>query len=318
MLAVEYRRLGASGLKVSALGLGTWLTFGDRLDDRTAFALVRRALDLGINLFDTADVYEFGRAEQQLGRALAGVPRKDYLLASKCFFPTGPLPNDKGLSRKHVFESVHASLQRLGVEYLDLFFCHRHDPETPLPETVRAIDDLIRQGRILYWGVSCWTAAQTRDAVHTAARLGAAPPIASQPAYSLISRGIEAEVMPACRDLGIGILSYSPLGQGVLTGKYTGGELPSGSRGADDRRNRFMGPYLEAAKLHRVEKLAALAIDAGATPSQLAIAWVLRHPEVAGVINGATQVPQLEENVRAATLRIDDALFAALDRLFAP
>jgi aryl-alcohol dehydrogenase-like predicted oxidoreductase len=300
------------------LGLGTWLTFGDRLDDRTAFALVRRALELGVNLFDTADVYELGRAEQQLGRALSGVPRKDYVLATKCFFPTGPLPNDKGLSRKHVHESVHASLRRLGVEYVDLFFCHRHDPETPLHETIRAIDDLIRQGRILYWGVSCWTAAQTREAVQTAARLGAAPPVASQPPYSLMSRGIEAEVMPACRELGIGILPYSPLGQGVLSGKYTGGELPSESRGADERRNRFMGPYLEAAKLHRVEKMAALAAEAGATASQVAIAWILRHPEVCGVVNGATQVQQLEENVRAATLRLDDALFAALDRLFAP
>lgn len=318
MDAVEYRRLGASGLKVSALGLGTWLTFGDRLDDRTAFALVRRALDLGINLFDTADVYESGRAEQQLGRALADVSRKDCVLASKCYFPSGPGPNDKGLSRKHVHESAEGSLRRLGVDYLDLFLCHRYDDETPLHETVRAMDDLIRQGKVLYWGVSCWTAAQIRDAVGTAARLGAAPPVANQPPFSLMSRGVEADVLPACRELGVGVLPYSPLGQGVLSGKYTGGELPHGSRGADERRNRFMGPYLEAAKLHRVEKLAALASRAGLTPAQLAIAWVLRHPEVCGVITGATQVVQLEENALAVKARIDDGLARELERLFAP
>jgi len=279
---------------------------------------VGKAIELGVNLFDTADVYEFGRAEEQLGRALTDVSRKDVVIATKCFFPTGPGPNDRGLSRKHLDESVHGSLRRLRTEYLDLFICHRYDEETPVHETIRAIADLIRQGKVVYWGVSCWTADQIREGVETAARLGAPPPIANQPAYSLMNRHIEAEVMPACREHGLGILPYSPLGQGVLSGKYTGGEVPHGSRGADERRGRFMGPYLEAAKLHRVGKMATLARGAGITPAQLAIAWVLNHPEVSAVISGATRVSQLEENAGGIGVDLDEALLVELDRLFAP
>lgn len=313
---MEYRRLGSSGCKVSVLGLGTWLTFGQRLDDRSASAIVKRALDLGINFIDTADVYEGGRAEEQLGRILPAVPRKDYVLATKCFFPTGDGPNDRGLSRKHVDESLHASLRRLGVDYVDLLQCHRYDPETPVYETVRAFDDLIRQGKVVYWGVSVWSAEQIREAVDVARDLGAPPPVTNQPPYNLLDRSIEAEVVPACREHGLGILPFSPLAQGVLTGKYLEDATPHGSRRADPRRNQFMGRYLEPESVARVERLAALAKEAGLTPAQLSLAWLLRRPGVSSVIVGVTKVSQLEDDAGAVGAEVDGAVFERLDEIF--
>lgn len=313
---MEYRRLGRAGVKVSAIGFGTWLTFGERLDDRAAAAIVRRALDLGVVLFDTADVYEGGRAEEALARALEGVPRSAYVLATKCFFPTGPGPNDRGLSRKHVDESCHASLRRLRTSYLDLFQCHRYDPDTPVEETVRAMDDLIRQGKVLYWGVSCWSAAQIEEATAVASRLGANAPVSEQPPYNLLNRGIEAEVIPACRKHGLGLLAFSPLAQGVLAGKYAPGAIPEGARGADPLRNRWMQSYLEPQKLARVEGLRRLASEAGMPPARLALAWVLSRPQVASALVGATSVAQLEENAKAAATKLDPALVARLEALF--
>jgi voltage-dependent potassium channel beta subunit len=313
---VEYRRLGRAGVKVSAIGLGTWLTFGGRLDDRAATAIVRRALDLGVVLFDTADVYEGGRAEEALARALDGVPRSSYVLATKCYFPTGPGPNDRGLSRKHVDESCHASLRRLRTTYLDLFQCHRFDPETPIEETVRAMDDLIRQGKVLYWGVSCWSAAQIDEAMAVARRLGASAPVSEQPPYNLLQRGVEAEVVPACGKHGLGVLAFSPLAQGVLAGKYAPGTSPEGARGTDPIRNRWMQPYLEPEKLARVEGLRRLASEAGVPPARLALAWVLARPQVASALVGATSVAQLEENVKAVSVRPDPDLLARLDAIF--
>jgi len=313
---VEYRRLGRSGLKVSVVGLGTWLTFGSRLDDRSASALVHCALEQGINLIDTADVYELGGAEEQLGRVLEGVPRRAYVLASKVYFPTGAGPNDAGLSRKHIDETLHASLRRLRTEYLDLLQCHRYDEETPLEETVRAFDDLMRQGKILYWGVSVWSAEQIREAVRVARDLGASPPISNQPPYSLLKREIETDVLPTCQEFGLGTLAYSPLAQGVLTGKYRGGAVPEGSRRADERRNRFMGPYLEASKLKRVDEMCRLAQEAGLTPAQLAIAWVLRRKGVASVLCGATRVAQVKENAAAADAEVAPEVFEKLDAIF--
>ena len=240
---MQYRRLGRSGCKVSAVSLGTWLTFGGSIHANMASAIVRRALDLGINFFDTADVYAMGAAEEQLAASLDGVPRKDYVLASKVFFPTGDGPNDKGLSRKHIFETVHASLRRLKTDYIELFQCHRFDPETPLEETVCAYRDLIAQGKILYWGVSEWTGEQIEAAVRVATEHGAPAPLTNQPVYNLLERGIEDEVVPACVRHGLGIIPFSPLAQGVLTGKYATGDKPADSRLADERRNRFMGRY---------------------------------------------------------------------------
>jgi voltage-dependent potassium channel beta subunit len=313
---VEYRRLGHSGLKVSAVGLGTWLNFGNHLGDREAKGLVRRALEGGVNLIDTADVYADGKAEEQLGKALEGVRRESYVLATKAFFPMGPGPNDKGLSRKHLFESAHASLRRLRTDYVDLFQCHRHDPETPVEETVRAFDDLIRQGKVHYWGVSLWTAMQIEEACAAAKEIGAAPPVSNQPPYSLMNREIEAEVVPACKRHGLGILPFSPLAQGVLTGKYLEGTRPEGSRAADPRRNQFMQKYLSEQQLRRVGKMRELARAAGMPMACLALAWVLENPLVSSVLVGVTTEAQLDENLAAAGTRLDPGLKAELDGLF--
>jgi len=315
---VEHRRLGYSGLKVGTVGLGTWLNFGNHLGDREAGRIVRRALEGGVNLIDTADVYADGKAEEQLGRVLEGVSRESYVLATKAFFPTGPGPNDKGLSRKHLFGSVHASLRRLRTDHVDLFQCHRHDPETPVEETVRAYDDLIRQGKIHYWGVSLWTATQIEEAVVVAKELGAAAPVSNQPPYSLLNREIEVEVVPACMRFGLGILPFSPLAQGILTGKYLEGTRPAGSRAADPRRNQFMQKYLGEQQMRRVGRMRELAKAAGMPMARLALAWVLANPVVSSVLVGVTTEGQIAENLSSAGTKLDDGLKAELDGLFAP
>ena len=314
---MEYRRLGNSGVKVSAISLGSWLTFGSRLDDSTAQSLVRTAFERGVNFFDTADVYDRGLAEVALGECLDGIPRKDYVLASKVYFPTGEGPNDKGLSRKHIFETVHASLQRLKTDYVDLFQCHRYDDETPVAETVRAFDDLIRQGKIHYWGVSMWSADQIREAVEAAREMNAALPVSNQPNWSLLDRHIEPEVLPVCREHGIGILAFSPLAQGVLTGKYLDGAKPADSRLADERRNVFMGRFLEDEPTARVRKLAQMAVGLGTTCTKLALAWLLSRDGLSSVIVGATKVDQVEENIAAVDLALDEGILSELDALFA-
>lgn len=314
---MKYRRLGRSGTRVSEVILGSWLTFGSSVDETATAACVRAALELGIQTFDTADVYALGAAERALGKALAGVPRKDIVLATKCFWPTGQGPNDRGLSRKHVMESCHASLQRLQTDYVDLFQCHRFDPEVPLEETVRALEDLVRQGKTLAWGVSVWTGAQVREALDLARQAGGYGPVSNQPPYSLLERGIEAEVLPTCRALGVGQIVFSPLAQGVLTGKYGAGTRPGGSRGADPDRNRFMQPHLAPDVLARVGRFAALAAEAGLTPARLALAWCLRQPGIDAVIVGATRPEQVRENAGAADVRIDDALARRVAACFA-
>jgi len=313
---VEYRRLGNSGLKVSAISVGSWLTFGSRLDESTATALVRTAFERGVNLFDTADVYDRGLAESALGACLDGIPRKDYVLASKVYFPTGEGPNDRGLSRKHIFETVHASLKRLRTDYVDLFQCHRFDDETPVPETVRAFDDLIRQGKIHYWGVSMWSADQIREAVEAASEINAALPISNQPNWSLLDRSIEPEVLPACREHGLGILAFSPLAQGVLTGKYLDGAKPADSRLADERRNVFMGRFLEDEPTARVRQFKALADRIGTTCARLAVAWLMSREGLSSVIVGVTKVSQLEDNLAAVDLKLDEGVLTELDALF--
>jgi len=314
---VEYRRLGHAGLKVSEIGLGTWLNFGNYLDDRAAGAIVLRALDGGINLIDTADVYATGKAEEQLGRVLQGVPRESYVLATKVYFPIGPGPNDRGLSRKHVMETAHASLRRLRLDCVDLLQCHRYDEDTPVEETVRAFDDLVRQGKIHYWGVSLWSAMQIEEAVIVAKELGAAPPVSNQPPYSLLNRDIEAEVVPACRRYGLGILPYSPLAQGVLTGKYLEGARPAGSRASDVRRGQFMQRHLGEDALAKVGRMRELAQAAGMPMARLALAWVLKNPVVSSVLVGVTSEAQLAENIAAAGAPLDDGIKAELDEIFA-
>jgi voltage-dependent potassium channel beta subunit len=312
---VEYRNLGNSGLQVSEVSLGSWLTLGSSLDGDSARGLVHEAYDLGINLFDTADVYADGAAERTLGEALRDIPRRHVVIATKCFFPVSERAGDRGLSRKHIFESAEASLARLRTDYIDLFQCHRPDPVTPMEETVCAFEDLIRQGKILYWGVSEWSAAQIVDACRTAQRRNAYQPISNQPRYSILRRGIEAEILPRCEQEGLGQIVFSPLAQGALTGKYRGGARPDGSRAADEARNTFMSAILEPATLERVDALAPLADELGISMGQLALAWCLRQPGVASAIVGVTSLRQLEENAKASGLQIPDAVAARIDEI---
>jgi len=313
---VEYRNLGSSGLRVSEIGLGSWLTLGSRVDTAGTRTIVRRAFDLDINFFDTADVYADGAAEEALGQALAGIPRRHVVIATKAFFPVSGHPNDSGLSRKHLFESVESSLRRLGSDYVDLHQCHRPDPTTPIEETVCAYEDLIRQGKVLYWGVSEWRAEQIVDACRIADARHAYRPISNQPQYSLMRRQLEREVMPACERNGLGQIVFSPLGQGVLSGKYSGGERPEDSRAADDKRNLFMNAYLAPDAIAKVDQLKPLAAEMRISLPQLALAWCLRRSNVASAIVGVTKISQLEDDVGASGIRLPDEITARIDEIF--
>ncbi len=313
---MEYRNLGASGLKVSEISLGSWLTFGSSVEAQSTRDIALRAFDCGINLFDTADVYARGEAEAVYGAALGELPRHQLVIATKAFFPMSSQPNDRGLSRKHLFESVEASLKRLGTDYIDLHQCHRPDPETPIEETVCAYEDLIRQGKVLYWGVSEWGAAEIDEACRIADTRNAYRPISNQPQYSIVRRQLESEVMPACERNGLGQIVFSPLGQGVLTGKYSGGSIPAGSRGADEERNMFMGGYLRPENLARVDQLRPLAESLDLSMAQLALAWCLRRPNVASVIVGVTRTEQLEDNIKATGVVLPDAVQDQIESLF--
>jgi len=315
---MEYRRLGRSGLKVSTISVGSWLTFGSSVRPDEAARLLQHAFELGVNFFDTADVYMRGRAEEAVGKALRAIPRHRVVVATKCFFPMSEDPNDRGLSRKHLFESVEGSLRRLGTDYVDLHQCHRADPETPVEETVRAYEDLIRQGKVLYWGVSEWRATHVVDACRQADRHNAYAPISNQPQYSMLRRGIEREVLPVCRREGLSQVVFSPLAQGVLTGKYAVGKRPEASRAADPERNRFMDDFLRPEVLERVDRLVPLADELGLAPAQLALAWCLREPGVASAIVGVTREAQLEANVRAAGVTLPQPVLERIDALFPP
>ena len=313
---VEYRRLGRSGLKVSAIGLGSWLTYGVGVDREASLRILRAAYDAGVNFFDTANVYGRGTAEQVVGEALRGLPRESYVLASKVFFPMGEGPNDRGLSRKHIMEQCHASLRRLGVEYLDLYQCHRFDPETPLEETLRALDDLVTQGKVLYVGVSQWTAVQIAQALHVARALQLDPIVSDQPVYNLLQRDIEKDVMPLCRAEGIGLVVFSPLAQGVLTGKYRPGQPPpAGSRGADPTTAGFMQRVLTPRALEQAARVAELAREVGCSPAQLALAWVLHHPEVSSAIVGCSTLQQLHDNLGALQVQLTDEVLQAVEAI---
>jgi aryl-alcohol dehydrogenase-like predicted oxidoreductase len=312
---MEYRRIGRSGLQVSEIGLGSWLTLGSRVDGRGGGELVQRAFDLGINFFDTADVYANGAAEEALGHAVRDLPRRHLVIATKCFFAMSERAGDAGLSRKHVVESVEGSLRRLHMDYLDLHQCHRPDPDVPVEETVRAYEDLVRQGKLLYWGVSLWSGAQIREACRIADATGGYRPISNQPGYSILRRDLEGEVLPTCEELGVGQLAFSPLAQGALTGKYAGGRRPPGSRASDEQRNRWMGGVLAPDALDRVEALRPIADELGLSLAQLALCWCLRLPLMASVIAGATRPEQLEENCKASGRRIPAELLARIDEI---
>jgi len=312
---MEYRRLGRSGVKVSAIGLGSWLTYGHAVDRARAQACVKRAFELGVNFFDTADVYHVGAAEEEMALALEGITRSDYVLATKCYFPVGSGPNDRGLSRKHIMESIDKSLRCLKTDYVDLYQCHRYDEEAPLDETLRALDDLVSQGKILYAGVSEWSAEQIKAAAEYADAHNLDYIVSNQPQYSMLWRRIEQQVIPLCAELGIGQVVWSPLAQGVLTGKYRKGEPPPPeSRAADDLANTFISGYLREEVLDGVERLRPVAAELGHTLAQMALAWVLRQPNVSSAIIGATRPEQVEENVRALQVRLDESALAEIDR----
>ena len=299
--------------------MGGWLTHGRTLDDSGTNATVQKALDLGINFFDTADVYNRGEAELALGKALHGVKREDVVIATKCFFPMSDLPNDRGLSRKHIVESVNNSLRRLQMDYIDLMQFHRFDNETPLEETVRAIDDLVRQGKVHYWGVSEWTADQISDVVSTAKQLNANLPASDQPLYNMLHRSVEERVIPTCERHGLGLVVFSPLAQGILTGKYLPGQpAPAGSRGADETSNNFMTGMMNDETLSRVEKLKDFANEQGYTLAQFALAWVLRQPVVSSVIVGASRPEQVEMNASASGIQLSDELWTAAQNILDP
>ena len=313
---MEYRRLGDAGVRVSVISLGSWLTFGHKTDKDVTADCVRRAFELGVNLFDTANVYAEGQAEEVLGEALAPLPRHEYLVATKAFFPVGPGPNDKGLSRKHIFEQVHASLRRLRTDYIDLFQCHRYDRETPLDETLHAIDDLIGRGDVLYGGVSEWSAQNIAHAAQHTRQRGFHRLISNQPQYHILQRRIEEDgVMETCAREGLGILAFSPLAQGVLTGKYASiSDVPNDSRAADPQGAQFMGSWLTEENITVAQMLKPAAERADLTLAQMSLAWCLRRPEVSSVIIGATKVEHVEENVTAAEVKLDDSTLRKIDR----
>ncbi|MBK9384823.1 MAG: aldo/keto reductase family protein [Planctomycetes bacterium] len=312
---MKYRRLGRAGVRVSEISFGTWLTFGGQVDLQTAHACLDAAWDSGINFYDTADVYNQGAAEQVLGAWLRKKPRKDYVVATKVFFPTGEGENDKGLSRKHLVESCEASLRRLNVEYVDLYQCHRFDETVRLDETVRAMDDLIRQGKILYWGVSQWEAPQIEQACRVAEKRNADLPVSNQPRYNLLSREIEPQVIPTCEREEIGQIVWSPLAQGLLTGKYGADAKARSGRASDARVNSFLLPWMTEENLRRAERFTALARELGHTPAQLALAWCLRLPNIASAIIGASRPEQVRENAAASGLELSAELLRKIDSL---
>jgi voltage-dependent potassium channel beta subunit len=315
---VNYRKLGKYGIRVSEVALGGWLTHGRSLKDETTEQIVKKAFDLGINFFDTADVYNAGEAEISLAKAIKEFRRDDLVIGTKCFFPFSEGINDRGLSRKHIFESVHHSLKRLRMDYIDIMQFHRYDPDTPTEETVRAIDDLIRQGKVLYWGVSEWPSSRIAQACHVAKELGCCLPASNQPRYNMLDRKIEDRVIPICEEYGLGQVVFSPLAQGVLTGKYLPGkDAPKGSRGADAKSNMFMGGDLADENLMKVQKLAELAAKQECTVGQLALAWCLRKSNVSSVIVGATSTAQIEENAGASGLKLTTDIWELCEDILA-
>ena len=308
---MEYRRVGRSGLKISELALGAWLTYGGSVESDTAERIMKAAVDRGINFIDIADIYARGEAEKVVGKAIKDIKRSDLVISSKVFWPMSDNINDRGLSRKHIMESIEKTLARIGTDYLDIYFCHRYDPDTEVAEVVRAMEDLIRQGKILYWGTSVWSAGQIERANADADHFGAYRPVVEQPRYNMLDRHIEDDIMPTCRHHGLGLTVWSPLAQGLLTGKYNNG-IPEGSRGAT---TKWLEGDMTEQNINRVKKLASLAADHDLTIAQLALAWILRLDEISCAIIGATRVEQLEENIKAAGVKLDQSTLEEIENI---
>lgn len=314
---MTYRPLGRCGLKVSALSLGGWTTFGGSVtDENVVRAILTAAFEAGVNFFDIADVYARGEAERVMGKVLRDFPRHRLVISTKLFWPMSEDPNDRGLSRKHIRESIDASLRRIGTDYVDLYFCHRFDPDTPLEETVRAMDDLVRAGKVLHWGTSEWTGAQIREAHAIADHRNAYAPQVEQPQLSLlVRRKVEGDVRPAAAETGMGLVVWSPLASGLLTGKYDAG-VPAGSRLA--KIDWLREQVRTEEKLARVRSMEAIARRVGTTRTKLALAWCAAQPGISSVILGATSVAQLRENLESLAVPIDAETARALDELFPP
>ena len=312
---MNHRHLGQSGLLVSEIAYGNWITHASQVEKETAIACVRAALDEGITTFDTADVYAKTKAEEVLGEALAGERRQGLEILTKVYWPTGPGKNDRGLSRKHIMESIEGSLRRLRTDYVDLYQAHRYDVETPLEETMTAFADLVRQGKALYVGVSEWTAEQIGRAGELAREL-AIPLVSNQPQYSMLWRVIEAEVIPACERLGMGQIVFSPMAQGVLSGKYLPGQPPpAGSRATSEAGAQFIARFMHDDVLTRVQQLKPIASEAGLTMAQLAVAWVLQNRNVSSAIVGATRPEQIRDNVKASGVVLEGAIMKRIDEV---
>jgi voltage-dependent potassium channel beta subunit len=308
---MEYRQVGRAGIKVSEVALGAWLTLGASVDEDTARFCIKTAIDNGVNFLDNADVYAQGEAERVMGKVIRdlGVRRQDLVISSKVFWPMSDGVNDQGLSRKHVMESIESSLRRLGTDYVDLYFCHRYDPETPIEEVVRAMDDLVHQGKVLYWGTSVWSAVQIEAAMGTARAFNAYPPQVEQPRYNMLDRHVEPEILPTCARHGIGVTVFSPLAQGLLTGKYNDG-IPEDSRAA---RSDWLQWDLTEENVAKVRRLAPLAQELELEMSQLALAWILRRPEISAVITGATRPEHVLSNVKASGVRLTSDMLEEIE-----
>ena len=314
---MQYRYLGGSGVKVSAVGLGSWLTIGNEIDDAASQGLVARAFDSGVNLFDTADVYNAGEGERALGRAVKELPRHRLVIATTCYFPMSEDVNDRGLSRKHIHESIRSSLRRLETDYVDLYQCHRFDPEVPVRETALAMHDLIQQGLVLYWGLSMWPAERIAEVVALCRDQGWHVPVTNQPLYNLFRRDIEAAVVPTSLREGLGQLVYSPLAQGVLTGKYAPGAAPPpGSRASEESGRSFVSRYMTEDHLQKAQRLVEVAARHGHTATQVALAFCLRNQGVSSVLVGAKDKAQLDHNLSAIDVTLAEDCVAELEEIF--
>jgi len=308
---MNHRRVGKTGLKVSEIALGAWLTYGGSVEAKQVESIIKSTLDLGVNFLDLADIYSHGKAEEVVGQAIRSVRRSDLVISSKVFWPMSDNVNDRSLSRKHIIESIEKSLRRIGTDYLDIYFCHRFDPETEVEETLRAMDDLVRQGKILYWGTSNWSATQLEQTVSDARFWRAYAPVVEQPRYNMLDRHIEVDIMPTCARYGMGLTVYSPLAQGLLTGKYSDG-IPSDSRGAT---TPWLKEDLTSENIEKTKQLAKIAQSLNVTLSQLALAWVLRRPEISCAIIGATSVEHVKENVKAVEIELSGETLTAVEKI---
>ncbi len=313
---MHYRRLGRSGLKISEISLGAWVTFGSQVDEDVSIELIQAAYDAGVNFFDNADIYANGLAEMVMGKALKSMPREALVISSKVFWPTMPGPNGRGLSRKHIIESVNATLKRLGTDYVDLYFCHRFDPDTPIDEVVFTMDTLVRQGKILYWGTSEWRAWQISAAFAAAMQHHLTPPSMEQPQYNMFHRRrVEMELSSLCKEYGIGLTTWSPLYYGILTGKYNDG-IPEGSRASLDSM-AWIRDRITPERVAIVRELTKVAEDLHISTAQLAIAWLLRRKEISSVITGATNLKQLQDNLDSAEAveKLQDEILERIEQI---